>query len=282
MKKYILILPILFMMLFSQAQNEDEPGSKDYELLERMPNYKIRNYKDFEFDQYEFQQSKDQKQSIEGRKIEIRFEHYKANTRVVKKPSYLQILRNYSAAIEKAGGQILFEHRNSDFGHYFLKTETGKEVWVEILTAPDNGRRYTMTIIEREVMKQDILVKADLIEEKIRIEGKIALYGIYFDTGKTLIKPESEESLEQIAIFLKNNVDVNCWVVGHTDLDGSFQNNMELSLGRAKSVITYLQDNYSISPDRLFAEGVGPLAPVSTNETEEGKTLNRRVELVKK
>ena len=121
-----------------------------------------------------------------------------------------------------------------------------------------------------------------MIKERIQLEGKVALYGIYFDVGKTLIKPASQESLEQIAIFLKDNVEVNCWVVGHTDSDGLFENNIKLSMGRAKSVITYLQNNYSISPDRLFAEGVGPLAPVSTNDTEKGKNLNRRVELVKK
>lgn len=282
MKKIILLIPMLFIMLFLQAQNKDVEGSEDYALLSRMPNYKIRNYKDFEFDKYEFRQYKDEKQSIEGRKIIIRYEHHNANNRDIKKPSYLQILRNYSNAIEKAGGQILFEHRNADFGHYFLKTDAGKEVWLEVLTAPDNGRRYTLTIIEREEMKQDILVRADLIKEKIKLEGKIALYGIYFDVGKTLIKPASKESLEQIALFLKDNAAVNCWIVGHTDSDGSFENNIKLSLGRAKSVITYLQNNYSISPDRLFPEGVGPLAPVSTNETEKGKKLNRRVELVKK
>jgi len=70
--------------------------------------------------------------------------------------------------------------------------------------------------------------------------------------------------------------------VGHTDSDGSFEFNSKLSLNRAKAVVTYLQTNHSISSDRLYAQGVGPLAPVSTNETEEGKKLNRRVEFVKK
>jgi OOP family OmpA-OmpF porin len=194
----------------------------------------------------------------------------------------LQILRNYSNAIKKAGGEILFEHRNADYGYYFLKTAQNKEVWVEVTTAPDNGRRYTLTIIEREPMKQDIVIKADLIKEKIQIEGKIAFYGIYFDVGKSVIKPESSESLEQIALFLNANPDINCWVVGHTDSDGSFEINSKLSLDRALAVVSYLQSAYSISPDRLFAQGVGPLAPVSTNDTEEGKALNRRVELVKK
>ncbi len=273
---------MLFSISFSQAQNNDVNGSKDYDLFNRMPDYNIRNYWDYQFDAHEFLISKDQNQVIEGRKIIIRFEHQNVNDRNVKKPSYLQILRNYSTAIKKAGGEILFEHSNADVGYYFLKTAQGKEVWVEVTAAPDIGRRYTLTIIEREPMKQDIVINADLIKEKIQIEGKIAIYGIYFDVGKSLIKPESKESLEQIAVFLKENPDINCWVVGHTDSDGSFEMNSRLSLYRAKAVITYLQSNYSILSERLFAQGVGPLAPVSTNDTEEGKKLNRRVELVKK
>ncbi len=88
--------------------------------------------------------------------------------------------------------------------------------------------------------------------------------------------------MDQIAGFLLDNRDVHCWVVGHTDADGSFQLNSKLSLERAQAVKKYLEANYSIGSNRLFAEGVGPLAPVSTNDSEEGKQLNRRVELVKK
>ncbi len=282
MKKITVLVLMLFTVVLLQAQNEDVPGSKDYELLGRMPNYNIRKYWDYEFDVHEFYTSNELKQSVEGRKIVIRYEHQYANDRNMKKPSYLQILRNYSNAIYKAGGEILYEHKNADFGNYFFKTPDGKEVWVEISTAPNLGRRYSLTIIERESMKQDIVVEADLIKEKIELEGKIAIYGIYFDVGKSQIKPDSEESLEQIALFLKENPDINCWVVGHTDSDGSFEVNDKLSLDRAKAVVSYLQNNHSISPIRLFAEGVGPLAPISTNDTEEGKKLNRRVELVKK
>ncbi|GMT44254.1 MAG: membrane protein [bacterium] len=273
---------MLLSVFLLQAQNNDKKGSKDYDLLGRMPDYYILNYWDYQFDAHKFFLAKDQKQVIEGRKIVIRYEHQDAFDRNVKKPSYLQILRNYSNAIKKAGGEILFEHRNAYFGSYFLKTTQGKEVWVEVKTAPDIGRRYTLTIIEKEPMKQDIVVKADLIKEKIQIEGKIAIYGIYFDVGKSLIKPESAESLEQIALYLKENPNINLWVVGHTDSDGSFEINSKLSLDRAKAVASYLQSNHSISPDRLYAQGVGPLAPVSTNDTEEGKKLNRRVEFVKK
>jgi len=282
MKKTTLLILVLLNVWFLQAQNNDVKGSKNYDLFGRMPGYNIRNYWDYQFDAHEFFISKNQKQVVEGRKIVIRFEHQNANDRNVKKPSYLQILRNYSNAVKKAGGEILFEQRNAEFGDYFLKTSQGKEVWVEVTTAPNTGRRYTLTIIEKEPMTQDIVIKADLIKEKIQREGKIAIYGIYFDVGKSLIKPESTESLEQIALFLKEDPGIHYWVVGHTDSDGSFENNRTLSLSRSKAVISYLQSNYSIPAGQLYAQGVGPLAPVSTNDTEEGKKLNRRVEFVKK
>jgi len=281
MKKITIIMLMLLSISFTQSQNSDTKGSKDYDLFNRMPDYKIVKYWDYQFDVHDFFISKNQNQVVEGRKIIIRFEHQNVNNKDVKKPSYLQILRNYSTAIKEVGGEILFEHGNSDFGYYYLKTAFGKEVWAEVKVAPDKGRRYTLTIIEKEPMKQDIMIKAAIIKEKIDIEGKIAIYGIYFDVGKSVVKPESQESLEQIALFLKENTTINCWVVGHTDSDGSFEMNSKLSLDRAKAVNAYLQNNYSISSERLSAEGVGPLAPVSTNTTEEGKRLNRRVELVK-
>ncbi len=165
MKNNKILILLLFSSVFLFAQNEDTPGSKDYELLGRMPNYNIRNYWEYEFDAHLFYTSDDQKQSIEGRKIVIRYEHKDANDRNVKKPSYLQILRNYSSAISKAGGEILHEHKNANFGNYFFKTPAGKEVWVEVKSAPNLGRRYLLTVIEREPMKQDIVIKSDLIKE---------------------------------------------------------------------------------------------------------------------
>jgi len=281
MKNRILFIAFCLFFSLTHAQNKDVEGSKDYDLLPRMPDYNIRKYWDYQFDSYLFQTSKTDNQTVEGRKFILRYEHKNSKDRNVKKPSYLQILRNYSVAIKKAGGTVLFEHRNAEVGFYHLKTSKGKEVWVEVRTAPDLGKRYTLTIIEKEIMNQDIVVDADLIKEKIDLEGKIAIYGIYFDTGKSIIKEESKPSLEQIGKFLNKHKNIHCWIVGHTDTDGAFDMNIKLSEARAKSVRDYLIKHYSVDTSRLLAKGVGPLSPVSSNSTEEGKKLNRRVELVK-
>jgi OOP family OmpA-OmpF porin len=80
--------------------------------------------------------------------------------------------------------------------------------------------------------------------------------------------------------MLKANSSLKVYVIGHTDMTGELEYNMELSGKRAEAVVYALVDKYGIAADRLVAKGVGPLSPVSTNKTEEGRKLNRRVELV--
>ncbi|MDH5386669.1 MAG: OmpA family protein, partial [Candidatus Aminicenantes bacterium] len=106
------------------------------------------------------------------------------------------------------------------------------------------------------------------------------VYGIYFDLDSYTIKPESEPTLQAIADMLKANSSLKVYVVGHTDMTGKLDYNMELSLKRAGSAVDALVNTHGIAADRLKAQGVGPLCPVSTNSTEEGRKLNRRVELV--
>ena len=106
--------------------------------------------------------------------------------------------------------------------------------------------------------------------------------GILFDTGKSDIKPESEKAISSVATFLKENPELNVYIVGHTDNVGDFAMNQKLSKSRGESIKNYLVSKYNIAPNRLTGDGVGPVCPVSSNDTEEGRTLNRRVEIVQK
>jgi len=108
------------------------------------------------------------------------------------------------------------------------------------------------------------------------------MYGIYFDTGKSDIKPESTETIEEIAGLLQEDPSLQIYVVGHTDDTGKLKENMDLSNKKAAAIIKELTTRYKIDSSRFEAAGVGPLAPVATNDTKEGKELNRRVEIVKK
>lgn len=127
-----------------------------------------------------------------------------------------------------------------------------------------------------------VTVDADYIAREIELNGTVALYGIYFDFDKADIKPESKEALEAIAEYLKKHSDVNLYIVGHTDMKGTVVYNLSLSEKRATAVVDKLVSDYGISRGRLEGKGVGPFSPKSNNTSEEGRKLNRRVELVKK
>ncbi|HEY9113783.1 MAG TPA: OmpA family protein [Bacteroidales bacterium] len=142
---------------------------------------------------------------------------------------------------------------------------------------------FLVDIIEETIMEDDLIqLNADEMLSGIQADGKVALYGLFFDFDKATLQEASNETLEQIAILLKNNSQLNVFVVGHTDMKGSLDYNLKLSKQRAETVVNTLVNKYGISASRLSPEGVGPLSPVSTNIIEDGRKLNRRVELVEK
>jgi outer membrane protein OmpA-like peptidoglycan-associated protein len=125
-----------------------------------------------------------------------------------------------------------------------------------------------------------VTVNAEEMAQEISQKGSVALYGIYFDSGKADVKPESQETLEQIAKLLTATPDFKLLVVGHTDNVGNFVSNTELSRRRAESVVNLLVAAYGIDKNRLTPVGVSFACPVASNTTEEGRAKNRRVELV--
>jgi outer membrane protein OmpA-like peptidoglycan-associated protein len=106
------------------------------------------------------------------------------------------------------------------------------------------------------------------------------LDGLFFDTDKAVLTPESRPALDVIAQFLEDDPSLQVFIVGHTDTDGTLEHNMTLSLDRAKAVVAALTTHYGISVARLSAHGVGPLSPAKTNRSDAGKSANRRVEMV--
>lgn len=126
------------------------------------------------------------------------------------------------------------------------------------------------------IEKKMVTVDSDAMARGLASHGTIALYGIYFDTDKTDLKPESTPTLDEIARLLRDDADLKLYVVGHTDGLGGFDYNMELSRKRAQAVVQALVGKYGIAQ-----AGVAFLAPVGSNEDEDGRAKNRRVELVK-
>ena len=266
---------VLFSGTIPAFSQNDADGSKDPSLFTRMPGYHIYRYDDLQFDKYEFKTGADKTQIVEGHSLSI---IYDLNDNV-QAPSPLQIGRNYLNAAKAVGGQLVYEYHDPGEDIVLKVVKNGMETWAYI-SANGNGS-YSIHLIEKETMKQDVVADASAMDKSIKDSGKATLYGIYFDTGKSDIKPESQDALKEIAKLLKGQVNLKLYVVGHTDNVGTLESNMKLSQDRATAVVNALVNTYSIAASRLKACGNGPTSPVASNDKEEGRALNRRVELVK-
>lgn len=116
---------------------------------------------------------------------------------------------------------------------------------------------------------------------KLLTEGKFISYGIYFDSGKDVVKPESYGSIRDIANVLNENPTVRIKITGHTDSDGDDALNLDLSKRRAANVKQYLVDEFKIEGSRIETDGKGESEPLATNNSVENKAKNRRVEFTK-
>lgn len=158
----------------------------------------------------------------------------------------------------------------------------GFEIKVGKQEAKKGRTYYQVDVMETRPLTTSLVVmKAEEMEGSISKNGRVALYGILFDHDKTDIKPESKPALEEISKLLKASPDLKILVVGHTDNQGEMKYNQDLSKRRAESVVKALTTEYGIAGGRLSAHGVGMLSPVASNDSEDGRAKNRRVELVK-
>jgi len=274
-KVFFILLSIMHIFIltcsFVIAAEPDARNCKDHALFTRMPGYHIIDCKDIDFDRFTFFVEKGKKMDVEGHYNMIRYQTDKG----VKAASPLAVIRNYQNAIKRIGGKVLFEDQRYTTLYY---SKGGKEIWAQVDTAWNSG--YMIHLIEKQEMAQEVVANAESFSNDLRDSGHTAVYGIYFDTGKSDIKPESDAALAEIARLLKDNAGLKVNIVGHTDNVGGMESNMKLSQARADAVVKTLTSKYGIDSKRMRAYGVASLAPVASNKTEEGRAKNRRVELV--
>lgn len=119
------------------------------------------------------------------------------------------------------------------------------------------------------------------IAQQLTTSGRISLY-VPFDTGSAVVKPSALPSIEPIAAALRQDPKLKLLLVGHTDSQGDFGFNRQLSENRAKAIVDQLIAKHGIDRARLAFAGVADLAPIASNDTDAGRQRNRRVELVKR
>jgi OOP family OmpA-OmpF porin len=150
-----------------------------------------------------------------------------------------------------------------------------------ITAKPDQVVLGLDIIKAKAIANKMVVVQASDMAEALATKGSVDLYGIYFDTDKADIKPESAATIKEIASLLKIDRSLKLEVAGHTDNTGGAEHNMKLSQDRAASVVRELTTTHGVAVDRLQARGYGDTKPVAPNDTEDGRAKNRRVELKK-
>jgi OmpA-OmpF porin, OOP family len=249
------------------ATAQDKKGCQDSPLISRFPGSVISDCKDSADDTFAFSMPGAGSKKVEG---EFHYLEYRSP----KTASNAQLARNLSTALRTAGYTIVFESQYHDklVGHM------GK-TWIQ-LEVSSNGEIWE-NIVKEIALTQDVVANAAEMSSSLTTSGHSVVNGILFDTGKADIKPESAPAMEEVVKLLKENAAMKVYVVGHTDNVGALAGNVDLSKRRAAAVVQMLTAKYGVAADRLLSFGNGPYAPLASNDNEAGRTMNRRVELVK-
>ncbi|MGA3082703.1 MAG: OmpA family protein [Terracidiphilus sp.] len=250
------------------AQTQDANGCKDSPLIARFPGSYITECDDKPDFSYTFSGlgAKQEDKAVEG---EYHYIYYNEPETA----SWAQVNRNLVTAFKTAGYTFL---KNNGQGQFTV--QMGR-TWIE--ADVNHGTNYQFHIVVETPLTQDVVANAAELGSGLTGTGHVVVPGILFDTGKADVKPESAPALQEVAKLLKQNLALKVYVVGHTDNVGVPAANIDLSKRRAASVVQALTTQYGISALRLAPYGDGPYAPVASNDSEDGRTLNRRVELVK-
>jgi OOP family OmpA-OmpF porin len=301
---FLLLTFALLAPAAALAQPGDVAGAKDFPGIGRFAGSLITGYqvKDFDAGRMQGAAFKDGKPA-DARRLEGRITRiaYRTNPG----PSILEVSRNFETQLSKAGFETLLACDTDACGgipfteavdalpipqmwvdgfnyHYYAgrKSDGGRETYASVIVSENNREIHAQLTVAELAAIENKMVDAAAMAKGLGETGHIALYGIYFDTDKAAIKPESRPTLDQIAKLLAGQPQLNVFIVGHTDNQGNFDYNLDLSRRRAEAIAAELAKSYRIAQPRLRTAGVGFLAPVGSNATESGRALNRRVELV--
>lgn len=289
---------------------KDIPGSKDHPLLKRFEASEIVRYKVANYDTLDFYGKDKAKVSLEGQMVRVLFRVPAGRS------TALEVFRNYENELKEKGWELVasgpstfdfyvtdligqhkldpkfvWEAVRNPYYIYAIKHDPGGDVHCAVIVTEIGQDSGDFKTDEVAVSVDSIQVKpvtnkmvdgtASDMAKEIASSGRVNLYGIYFDFDKTDIKPQSKATLDEVGKLLNDDAALRLQVVGHTDNQGTAEYNNNLSMHRAQAVVRELTASYNIAANRLEPSGAGFTKPVASNDTEEGRAKNRRVELVK-
>ncbi|WMS87241.1 OmpA family protein [Pleionea litopenaei] len=290
-------------------ESKDVEGAQDHPLISRFTGSALTRYTNFGYEEIALPIGKiddDENPTVLTAKGSAKFYRYKSLNGV----SLVEVEKSYQNAFKQGEFEMLFQCRKKACGDqmerflesnkvfkgfqptllgdipvYVVRHKTQYANTLMLITFADWNSYvdvYQAVIQESAVDNNQVQVNADYLQDQISANGKVALYGINFNYDSDKMTKESLQPLAAIAEFLNKNSNLSLYVVGHTDADGNEDYNQQLSLKRAKAVTEKLIKEFGVARSRLTPKGVGNLVPVASNKLDDGKRLNRRVELVEK
>ena len=185
--------------------------------------------------------------------------------------SAFEVQSVYLAALTAAGWTINVSNVGGiTIAHY---AQHGRDIWAKVHGG--NGDLH-MAVADVGANASAARLRAALAQD-----GHVALYGIYFDVDRDVLRPDSDATLQQILALLRADAALRVEIQGHTDNTGAAAHNQTLSQARAASVLSWLTA-HGIASARLTAVGYGDTRPVADNHSDRGRALNRRVELLRR
>ncbi|ABA05075.1 OmpA/MotB [Nitrobacter winogradskyi Nb-255] len=317
MRTFLMSLGVV--LVAASVQAADIKGSKDHPLLPRYDGSEILRYKQEAFTDYKLATAliknyggKDKNANsvtpLEGKFTQIAYKMPEGR-------SSLEVFRNYEQALKKAGFETMFScERETCGGRNFSLAIAGDPLYM-LFGDQQADQRYVaarlkraegdvyaslyvimhrsgggplkdralalLEITEAKPMEERmVVVESSAMQRDIASQGRVAIHGILFDFDKDTMRSDSKPQLDEIAKLLKAQPELKVLIVGHTDSKGALDYNRDLSYRRARSIVESLSREHGVAAARLTPLGVGMAAPMATNRTEEGRALNRRVELV--
>ena len=238
---------------------------------------KHENFNSYEFYYLNKTTNKREKKLIKGEYWRLLYEVRTTSGDRVQDISMLEFFENYKAAAEQRGGKTVFQ----DVAQMVLTIprDDGGITWLRVTGNARLGQQ-DLIIIDEAPFKQSLTFGPKALKEALDKDGRVILYEILFNYDKAILKQESDKQLQYILTLLLENPGLTLEIQGHTDNQGEDDYNLALSQQRAETVRRYLA-LFGIPAEQLTAKGYGESQPVDTNDTEEGRAKNRRVELVK-
>jgi len=274
-KLFAIIISLNFLLQINLIAADKE---LEHPVIKPIQNSSLKSSKEENYSTFEYLVKKDGKTNkIEkgGVYWQLVYQFLDEKGKVVKGMSKAEIIENYRKAALEKGGEILY--KSADKLTFSIPRKSGGTSWVSLQTT---SYTYTMRIIDEKGFEGVVSFGAEELKLALDSDGRVAIYGINFDINKADLQLGAEKIISEMVKLMKLYPDLKIEIQGHTDNTGSAAHNLKLSNERAETVKKFML-LYGIESSRIVSKGYGMTKPIETNDTEEGRAKNRRVELVK-